>query len=237
MGPSFSTIPWFTLPRKPHGAGTYSSHSPRVVLGPASDVPAIRVPGQAVSTYDLRLAGDHRCPDSRRGPREVEASSTPGRDISRASARTRSRSPASSPARRVNCRLIAASYASWCRPWPDLRAVPESARIVEVTGGGPARRAPVVAQHGQLADLDAHVPLVRPALLYNRARQPRPPLAVAVLFLLRARVADLDRALWSGNLPSLSSSCMTWLHFRSRVDNLCGYRLHCGMSRHSQLWP
>jgi hypothetical protein len=21
---------------------------------------------------------------------------------------------------------------------------------------------------------------------------------------------------------------MTWLHFRSRVDNLCGYRLHCG---------
>lgn len=47
------------------------------------------------------------------------------------------------------------------------------------------------------------------------------------------QLADLD-LLSSGNLPSLSSSCMTWLHFRSRVDNLCGYRLHGGMSRHGQ---
>ena len=86
-------------------------------------------------------------------------------------------------------------WAARCRPWPDLRAVPEAAGIVEVTAGGPARRAPAVAQHGQLADLDAHVPFVRAALLYDGSRQPRPPLAVAVFFLLRSGVADLDRAL------------------------------------------
>jgi mutator family transposase len=28
----------------------------------------------------------------------------------------------------------------------------------------------------------------------------------------------------SGNLPSLSSSCMTWLHFRSQADDVCHYR-------------
>jgi dTMP kinase len=39
------------------------------------------------------------------------------------------------------------------------------------------------------------VPFVRAALFYNRSRQPRPPLAVALLFLLAAGVADLDRAL------------------------------------------
>ena len=85
--------------------------------------------------------------------------------------------------------------ATRCGPWADLRAVPEAAGIVEVTAGGPARSAPAVAQDGQLADLDAHVPFVWPALLYDGSRQPRPPLAVALLFLLRARVADLDRAL------------------------------------------
>ena len=36
----------------------------------------------------------------------------------------------------------------------------------------------------------------------------------------------------SNFLPSLSSSYMTWLHFRSRVDNLCGYRLHGGVWVH-----
>ena len=28
---------------------------------------------------------------------------------------------------------------------------------------------------------------------------------------------------------------MTWLHFRSRADNLCGYRLHCGLFPHWQI--
>jgi hypothetical protein len=66
---------------------------------------------------------------------------------------------------------------------------------VEVTAGGPAWRAPTVAQDGQFADLDAHVPFVRAALLYDGSWHPRPPRAVALLFLLRARVPDLDRAL------------------------------------------
>ena len=67
--------------------------------------------------------------------------------------------------------------------------------MVEATASGPARRATAVAQHGQLADLDAHVPFVRAALLYDGSWQPRPPLAVTLLFLPTARVADLDRAL------------------------------------------
>ena len=81
----------------------------------------------------------------------------------------------------------------WARP--DLRAIPETARIVEVTAGGPARRPPTVPQDGQLAHLDAHVPFVWAALFYDGTRQPRPGAAVALLFLLRAGVADLDRAL------------------------------------------
>ena len=81
----------------------------------------------------------------------------------------------------------------WARP--DLRAIPETARIVEVTAGRTARCPPAVAQDGQLPDLDAHVPFVRAALFYDGTRQPRPGAAVALLFLLRAGVADLDRAL------------------------------------------
>ena len=76
-----------------------------------------------------------------------------------------------------------------------FRAVPEAAGIVEVTAGRAARRPSAVAQDRQLADLDAHVPFVGPALLYDGSRQPRPRLPVALLFLLRARVVDLDRAL------------------------------------------
>jgi beta-lactam-binding protein with PASTA domain len=30
---------------------------------------------------------------------------------------------------------------------------------------------------------------------------------------------------------------MSWLHFRSRVDNLCGYHLHCGPPLHRQVLP
>src|SRR5450755_2174714 len=82
-----------------------------------------------------------------------------------------------------------------CGARPDLRAVPETARVAEVTAGRAARCPPAVAQDGQLAHLDAHVPFLRAALLYNRSWQPRPLLAVTLLFLLRAGAADLDRAL------------------------------------------
>src|SRR2546423_1087321 len=60
--------------------------------------------------------------------------------------------------------------------------------MVEGTAGGPSPRTPPGPQHRQLATLDAHVPLVRPALPYDGSRQPRPPLAVALLLGLRARV-------------------------------------------------
>src|SRR5580704_17966086 len=54
---------------------------------------------------------------------------------------------------------------------------------------------PAVAQDRQVAHLDADVPFVRAALFYDGTRQPRPGAAVGLLFRLRARVADLDRAL------------------------------------------
>lgn len=58
--------------------------------------------------------------------------------------------------------------ATRCGPWADLRAVPEAARVAEVTAGGPARCTPTVAQDGQLPDLDADVPFLGAALFYNR---------------------------------------------------------------------
>ena len=66
------------------------------------------------------------------------------------------------PVHRATPRRVAAAGPAGSDPWPDLRAVPEAAGTAEVTAGGPARSAPAVAQHGQLADLDAHVPFVRP---------------------------------------------------------------------------
>jgi hypothetical protein len=60
--------------------------------------------------------------------------------------------------------------------------------------GGPPLCPAVGAQYGQLAHLAAYVPFPRPALFYDCPRQPRPLLALALLFLLRAVVAYLDRA-------------------------------------------
>jgi hypothetical protein len=105
------------------------------------------------------------------------------------------------------------------------RSPPTGSPRVSATPGHSMRH------HGELADLDAHVPFVRAALFNDGSRQPRPPLAVAA-FLLRARVADLDRALIR-KLALVGSCCMTWLHFWSRAGNLCGYRLHGGLSSHT----
>lgn len=79
--------------------------------------------------------------------------------------------------------------------WPNLRAVPEAAGVIEVAVGCAARCPPPVPQHSQLTHLDAHVPLVRPSLLYNCPRQPRPPGPVTQFLLLRPRVPHLNRAL------------------------------------------
>jgi hypothetical protein len=100
--------------------------------------------------------------------------------------------------------------------------------------GGPARRAAAVVQHGQLAHLKAYVPFVRPALLYDRSWQPRPLLAVILLFLLRAGVAA-STGLSSGNLPSLSSSSYMPAPSWSQADNVCHYRLHRGSWMHMQI--
>ena len=110
------------------------------------------------------------------------------------------------------------------RPWSN--------RVVEVTAGRAARCAPAVAQDGQLAHLDAHVPFVWAALFYDGTWQPRPGVAVGLLFLRRAGVADLDRALIR-DLPSLSSSSYLPAPSRSQAENVCHYRLHRGLSSHT----
>jgi hypothetical protein len=57
-------------------------------------------------------------------------------------------------------------------------------------------RCPLAAvQDCQVADLYADVPFVRAALFYDGSWQPRPGVPVGLLFLLRAGVADFDRAL------------------------------------------
>ncbi len=78
---------------------------------------------------------------------------------------------------------------------PDLRVVPEAARVAETTAGGPPRCPPAVAQYGQLAHLDAYVPFpglhcstIAPGSHGHYSRS-------ALVFLLRAGVTDLDRAL------------------------------------------
>jgi hypothetical protein len=56
----------------------------------------------------------------------------------------------------------------------------------------------------------------------NRTWQPRPLRPVAPLLLLCYAGSGTSTGLSPGNPPSLSSSCMTLLHFRSQVDNLRG---------------
>jgi nuclease-like protein/protein tyrosine kinase len=79
-------------------------------------------------------------------------------------------------------RLLDLRWHDWrdlLRPWPAR---------------SPHQLAPAIAEDGALTDLHVHVPLIRPALLYNRTRQPRPRGTVTVLLLLAAGVADLHRA-------------------------------------------
>jgi hypothetical protein len=76
----------------------------------------------------------------------------------------------------------------------DLAGVPEAHRVIEVPGRRALRGAAAIMQHGDVAVLDAHLPLVRPALFGDRSRQPRPRRPVTLFFLTGAGVADLDPA-------------------------------------------
>jgi hypothetical protein len=92
------------------------------------------------------------------------------------------------------------------------------------------------AQYGQLAHLAAYVPFPRPALFYDCPRQPRPLLAVALIFLLRAVVVHLDRAL----IRELAVVVLVLVpagSSRSQADNVCHYRLHDGVWLHWYIWP
>jgi hypothetical protein len=96
--------------------------------------------------------------------------------------------------------------------------------------------APTIAQDRQFAHLYADVPFVRAALFYDGTWQPRPGVAVGLLFLLRAGVADLDRAL----IRELAVVVLVLVHARSFLEpdgNVCHYRLHRGESMHSYIQP
>ena len=56
----------------------------------------------------------------------------------------------------------------------------------------PQRGGAAIPQHGDVAVLDAHLPLIRPALFHDASWQPRPRRPVTVFFLPGAGVADLD---------------------------------------------
>src|ERR1017187_3224987 len=95
-----------------------------------------------------------------------------------------------------------AGQAENARPWPAGSAAPPPRPTPRRSPGPPAphRPAPLTRlarwwPHVPRGLVDAHVPFVWAALFYDGTRQPRPGAAVALLFLLRAGVADLDRAL------------------------------------------
>ena len=92
-------------------------------------------------------------------------------------------------------RAVPACWAGHRRRGPaDLAGVPEAHRVVEVPGCCVTRGGAAIAQHGDVAVLDAHPPLVRPALFHDASWQPRPRRPVTVFFLPGAGVADLDPA-------------------------------------------
>src|ERR1017187_10301833 len=93
---------------------------------------------------------------------------------------------------------VAGGLDAACGARPDLRAVPETARVVQVPAHGPARCPPPVPQRGQLTDLHAHMPLIWAALLSNRAWQPRPHAPVTPLLWPVARLTDLYRVVVRG---------------------------------------
>jgi hypothetical protein len=62
------------------------------------------------------------------------------------------------------CRSSSGSQLVPVRGAPDLAGVPETARVIQIPGCRAGRCRPVITQHGRLAGLHVHVPLIWAAL-------------------------------------------------------------------------
>ena len=190
--------------------------------GPRAAAPA-RPPGSA-RPRTAAAAGPAYRPDRGPGPARRYGNRTPPprRPPPR---RPRPPSPSGSPGPRspADSGPRAEDRASGRGARPDLPAVPETARKNRSSLGvlsaatlpsssTASSRATTHTYHSS----GPHCPTMVPGSHGHRSRSP-----CSSRFERGYRTST---GLSSGNLPSLSSSCMTWLHFRSQADNVCHYR-------------
>src|ERR1017187_3862593 len=147
-----------------------------------------------------------------------------------------------------------AGQAETARPWPAGSAAHPPRPTPRRSPGPPAphRPAPLTRlarwwPHVPRGLADAHVPFVWAALFYDGTRQPRPGAAVALLFLLAAGVADLDRALagepavvvlvvvHAGSFEEPGGQCVSLLSARWSIIVSAYRSLNCEDDRESRL--